>query len=118
MKQMNFIKKSVKTTLKQHLLLTVKFLMKSTLFAALIVTTGVVQAESNSKKVLMVVSGNGHSEKEGEEKPGYEFGEFSKAYAIFKENGITVDIASPKGGEVEADKYNPEKTVQCSCISR
>jgi putative intracellular protease/amidase len=96
-------------TLKKHLFITVKLLMKSTLFATLIVTTGAVQAESNSKKVLMVVSGNGHSEKEGEEKPGYEFDEFSKAYAVFKDNGITVDIASPKGGQVEADKYNPEK---------
>jgi putative intracellular protease/amidase len=105
MKQVNTIIK----TLKQHLFITVKLLMKSTLFAALIVTTGAVQAESNSKKVLMVVSGNGHSKKEGEEKPGYEFDEFSKAYAVFKDNGITVDIASPKGGQVEADKYNPEK---------
>ncbi|MFT5755819.1 MAG: putative intracellular protease/amidase [Alteromonadaceae bacterium] len=105
MKQVNTIIK----TLKQHLFITVNLLMKSTLFAALIVTTGAVQAESNSKKVLMVVSGNGHSAKEGEEKPGYEFGEFSKAYAVFKDNGITVDIASPKGGQVEADKYNPEK---------
>jgi putative intracellular protease/amidase len=105
MKQVNTIIK----TLKQHLFITVKLLMKSTLFAALIVTTGAVHAESNSKKVLMVVSGNGHSEKEGEEKPGYEFDEFSKAYAVFKDNSITVDIASPKGGQVEADKYNPEK---------
>ena len=105
MKQVNTIIKK----LKQHLFITVKLLMKSTLFAALIVTTGAVHAESNSKKVLMVVSGNGHSEKEGEEKPGYEFDEFSKAYAVFKDNGITVDIASPKGGQVEADKYNPEK---------
>jgi putative intracellular protease/amidase len=105
MKQVNTIIK----ILKQHLFITVKLLMKSTLFAALIVTTGAVQAESNSKKVLMVVSGNGHSKKEGEEKPGYEFDEFSKAYAVFKDNGITVDIASPKGGQVEADKYNPEK---------
>jgi len=53
----------------------------------------------------MVVSGNG----QGEEKPGYEFDEFSKAYSVFKNNGIAVDIASPNGGQVEADKYNPEK---------
>ena len=83
--------------------------MKSTLFASLIVTTAAVHTESNSKKVLMVVSGNGQHEKDGEQKPGYEFDEFSKAYAVFKNNGITVDIASPKGGPVEADKYNAEK---------
>jgi len=91
MKQM----KTVKETLKQTLLILV----------TLIVTTIQVQAASNSKKVLMVVSGNG----QGEEKPGYEFDEFSKAYSVFKNNGIAVDIASPNGGQVEADKYNPEK---------
>ncbi|MBL4941410.1 MAG: DJ-1/PfpI family protein [Colwellia sp.] len=94
---------TVKETLKQHILVLI------TLCATLIVTTLPVQAEANtiksSKKVLMVVSGNG----QGEKKPGYEFDEFSKAYSVFKANGITVDVASPKGGEVEADKYNPNK---------
>jgi putative intracellular protease/amidase len=77
-----------------------------TLFTTLIVTALSVQAETSSKKVLMVVSGNG----KGEEQPGYEFDEFSKAYSVFKDNGIVVDIASPKGGQVEADKYDPSKT--------
>jgi putative intracellular protease/amidase len=79
-----------------------------TLFAVLIVTTAQLQAETQTKKVLMVVSGNGQGE--GEEQPGYEFSEFSKAYSVFKDNGVTVDIASPKGGQVEADKYDPRKT--------
>jgi putative intracellular protease/amidase len=94
-------------TLKYHM----KKLLKQTLLiiATLITITSHVQASSDSKKVLMVVSGNGQNEKEGEEKPGYEFDEFSKAYSVFKDNGIVVDIASPKGGQVEADKYNPEK---------
>lgn len=60
------------------------------------------------KKVLMVVSS--HGEKQGEVAPGYEFDELSKAYLVFKNNDIAVDIASPKGGKVEADKYNPEKS--------
>jgi putative intracellular protease/amidase len=94
-------------TLKYHM----KKLLKQTLLiiATLITITSQVQASSDTKKVLMVVSGNGQNEKEGEEKPGYEFDEFSKAYSVFKDNGIVVDIASPKGGQVEADKYNPEK---------
>ena len=85
--------------------------LKNTLLiiGTLITITSQVYAASDSKKVLMVVSGNGQNEKEGEEKPGYEFDEFSKAYSVFKNNGIVVDIASPKGGQVEADKYNPEK---------
>ncbi|WP_252739042.1 type 1 glutamine amidotransferase domain-containing protein [Colwellia sp. D2M02] len=57
------------------------------------------------KKVLMVVSG--HGEEQGEKAPGYEFGEFSKAYLVFQANGIDVDVASPKGGNVVADKYDP-----------
>jgi hypothetical protein len=79
------------------------------IIGTLITITSQVYAASDSKKVLMIVSGNGQNEKEGEEKPGYEFDEFSKAYSVFKNNGIVVDIASPKGGQVEADKYNPEK---------
>ena len=77
-----------------------------TLFATLIVTTLQVQADTSNQKVLMIVSGNG----QGEVQPGYEFDEFSKAYSVFKDNGITVDIASPKGGQVEADKYDPSKS--------
>jgi putative intracellular protease/amidase len=83
-----------------------------TLFTTLIVTALSVQAETSSKKVLMVVSGNG----KGEEQPGYEFDEFSKAYSVFKDNGIVVDIASPKGGQVEADKYDPSKTYNAKVL--
>ncbi|MCC2605681.1 type 1 glutamine amidotransferase domain-containing protein [Planctobacterium marinum] len=59
------------------------------------------------KRVLMVLSGYG--QEQGSVQPGYEFDEFSKAYLVFNQNGLTVDIASPQGGEVEADKYDPEK---------
>jgi putative intracellular protease/amidase len=54
----------------------------------------------------MVVSSNG----QGKVQPDYEFNEFSKAYRVFKDNGLAVDIASPKGGPVEADKYAPSKS--------
>jgi len=62
-----------------------------------------VQATA-SKKILMVVSGYG--QEQGETTPGYEFDEFSKAYLVFKANGLSVDVASPKGGKVEADKFD------------
>lgn len=95
MKQMNFIKQTV--------------LIVATLF-----TFFQVQAETNGKRVLMVLSGNGQSveqgEKERQERPGYEFDEFSKAYYVFNRNGIMVDIASPEGGEVQADNYDPTKS--------
>jgi len=98
MKQMNILKK--------HALVLI------TLFVTLIATTLQVQAETTTKKVLMVVSGNG----QGEKQPGYEFDEFSKAYSVFKDNGIAVDIASPKGGQVEADKYDPSKTYNAKVL--
>lgn len=60
-----------------------------------------------AQKVLLVVSGYG--EDKGKTKPGYEFDEFAQAYAIFRDNGLAVDVASPQGGKVEADGYDPEK---------
>lgn len=60
-----------------------------------------------SKQILMVVSS--HGEEQGKKQPGYEFEEFAKAYLIFKANNIQVDVASPAGGPVEADQYDPEK---------
>ncbi|WP_426430179.1 DJ-1/PfpI family protein [Winogradskyella sp. HB-48] len=65
------------------------------------------QVNGNQKKVLMVVSSYGKDM--GASRPGYEFDEFSQAYLVFKNNGLTVDVASPKGGKVESDEYNKEK---------
>ncbi len=62
---------------------------------------------TDQARVLMVVSSYGVEQ--GETQPGYEFDEFSKAYLVFKANGFAVDIASPTGGAVEADKYDPTK---------
>ena len=64
-------------------------------------------SEESPKKVLMVVSSYG--EEKGNKKPGFEFDEFAKAYLVFSNNNIEVDVASPKGGPVEADQYDPNK---------
>ncbi|KKO49238.1 intracellular protease/amidase-like protein [Arsukibacterium sp. MJ3] len=61
---------------------------------------------SDSKRIVMVLSGYGQPEQQA---PGYEFDEFAKAYLVFQAHGIAVDIASPQGGNVEADKYDPAK---------
>jgi len=74
-----------------------------------------VSAMKVSKKVLMVVSSYG--QQQGEIKPGYEFGEFAKAYAVFSANGIAVDIASPIGGKAEADKYDPSKSYNAKILA-
>lgn len=99
----------------------INILKKTLLIITTLLATMQVQAEANTKKVLMVVSGNGHNveegDKEGHEQPGYEFDEFSKAYSVFKSNGILVDIASPKGGKVEADKYDPNKPYNAKVLA-
>jgi len=65
-------------------------------------------AGTQDPRVLMVVSS--HGEQQGQAQPGYEFDEFAKAYLVFKANGIDIDIASPNGGLVEADKYDATKS--------
>ncbi|MGI8893559.1 MAG: type 1 glutamine amidotransferase domain-containing protein [Bacteroidia bacterium] len=52
----------------------------------------------------MVVSSYGKDG--GKSRPGFEMTEFNQAYYIFKDNNIAVEVASPKGGKVESDKYN------------
>ncbi|WDE01890.1 type 1 glutamine amidotransferase domain-containing protein [Thalassomonas actiniarum] len=89
-----------------------------TLLALLFTLVMVVSAQASAavnKKVVMVVSGYG--QEQGEKTPGYEFDEFAKAYGVFKANGITVDVASPKGGQVEADEYDPKKPYNAKVLA-
>ena len=76
------------------------------LMTFLCLSCGLAASEAD-KLVLMVVSGYG--QQQGEAAPGYEFDEFAKAYLVFKTHGVMVDIASPQGGAVEADAYDPNK---------
>ncbi|MCH2055802.1 MAG: type 1 glutamine amidotransferase domain-containing protein [Thalassotalea sp.] len=66
------------------------------------------------KRVLMVLSSYG--KEQGKTQPGYEFDEFSKAYLVFKANGVNVDLASPQGGAIEADKYDPNKPFNAAVL--
>lgn len=83
--------------------------MKKILFSILIIVPLLLnsQTKSTSKNILMVVSSYGKDM--GETRPGYEFDEFTQAYLIFKNNGFSVDVASPKGGKAVSDKYNTDK---------
>jgi putative intracellular protease/amidase len=76
------------------------------LLALLLMAAGAA-AQPDNKRILLVLSGYG--QQQGQQTPGYEFDEFSKAYLVFKAHGIDVDIASPQGGTVEADEYDPAK---------
>lgn len=81
------------------------------LFAVLGVLSHVAQA---AEKVLIVVSGHGTAD---HLKPGYEFDEFSIAYEIFRDNGLEIDVASPAGGAVVADKFNPKKPYNARILA-
>lgn len=81
-------------------------MMLSCALALLIVTPENAPASAN-ERVLLVVSSHGLDD--GKTRPGFEMDELSQAYVIFADNGLEVDIASPSGGAVVADRFNPGK---------
>ncbi|WP_155944771.1 type 1 glutamine amidotransferase domain-containing protein [Pseudoxanthomonas sp. Root630] len=85
-------------------------LLGALLFTAVVSPTYAAAPE----KVLIVVSGEGRDQ--GKTRPGYEFDELSQAWLIFKANGLQVDVASPQGGAVEADKYNAQEPFNAALL--
>ena len=81
-------------------------MMLSCTLGLLIVTPANATTSANDR-VLLVISSNGLDN--GKTRPGFEMDELSQAYAVFADNGLQVDIASPSGGTVVADKFNPDK---------
>jgi len=65
------------------------------------------ETKNDPARVLIVVSGYGLDG--GKTRPGFEMDELSQAYLIFDDNGLSVDIASPAGGAVVADEFDPAK---------
>jgi putative intracellular protease/amidase len=65
-------------------------------------------------KVLIVVSSHGTAD---HQQPGYEFDEFSLAYEIFRNNGLDIDVASPTGGAVVADKFDSSKPYNARVLA-
>lgn len=66
-------------------------------------------------RILIVVSGEGRDQ--GKTRPGYEFDELTQAWLIFKANGFAIDVASPQGGAVEADRYNPQQPFNAALLA-
>lgn len=60
-----------------------------------------------SDRILIVISSYGLDE--GKTRPGFEMDELSQAYAVFADNGLDIDIASPAGGIAVADEFDPKK---------
>ncbi|MFC3032044.1 DJ-1/PfpI family protein [Pseudoalteromonas fenneropenaei] len=93
------------------------------LLASISVSSLTIAAEKNtgqqsaSAQVLMILSGYGkHDSEQKLIQPGYEFDEFSKAYLVFKHNGIKVTIASPHGGKPIADEFNRDKSYNAAVL--
>jgi len=66
-------------------------------FALLAAPTGATAkagSSASADRVLTVVSGNVLDE--GNTRPGFEMDELSQAYAVFADNGLDIDIASPR----------------------
>jgi hypothetical protein len=70
---------------------------------------------ADAGRILIVVSGEGRDH--GKARPGYEFDELSQAWLIFKANGFAIDVASPRGGAVEADPYNPKEPFNAALLA-
>jgi putative intracellular protease/amidase len=78
-------------------------------FAAAVLLSLVVSSHAApppEPKVLLVVSSEGRDA--GKTRPGFEMEEFASAYLVLRANGLQVEAASPAGGPVEADKFEPD----------
>ncbi len=65
--------------------------------------------------VLLVVSSAGRDE--GRTHPGFEQDELSQAWLHFTRNGYRVTIASPAGGTVVADRFDPEVSYNAEFLA-
>lgn len=63
------------------------------------------RTDARPSSVLFVLSSEGKAQ--GQERPGFEMDELAQAWSIFKTNHVQTAFASPRGGAVEADKFNP-----------
>lgn len=66
-------------------------------------------AVAAAPRVLLVVSSEGRRDEKGAVvRPGFEMDEFAQAWLVLRANGVAVDVASPAGGAVVADRFNAE----------
>ncbi|KQW46272.1 MULTISPECIES: type 1 glutamine amidotransferase domain-containing protein [unclassified Roseateles] len=80
------------------------------LAASLAATLGLpAAAATTAPGVLLVVSSEGRAEGTTINRPGFEMDELAMAWLTLRANGLQVQIASPAGGAVVADRHNPRE---------
>ena len=89
-------------------------LFKATLACALLLQASWSPAVLAGDKVLIVLSGEGRDG--GKTRPGYEFDELSQAWRVFEANGLEIEVASPQGGPVEADRYDAKEAFNAALL--
>ena len=88
----------------------------SACFLGLVLAVPVANAAVvDAQKILIVVSSEGRDQ--GKVRPGFEMDELAQAYLIFRDNGLSVDVASPAGGAVEADRFNPQEPFNAGLLA-
>jgi putative intracellular protease/amidase len=72
-------------------------------------TAAMAATATAAPKVLLVVSAEGRLDAAGKPlRPGFEMEEFAQAWLVFKANGLQLEVASPSGGAVVADRHDPK----------
>lgn len=84
------------------------------LFAALCSLIMPQFASAAAPRALLLASGHGDG---GRTRPGFEMDEFAQAWAVFRDNGFEVDVASPRGGRVEPDEYEADKSYNARILA-
>lgn len=70
---------------------------------------------SEARRALIVVSSQGRDA--GKTRPGFEMDEFAQTWLILRANGFVVDVASPAGGQVEADQFDPKESFNAAVLA-
>lgn len=90
-------------------------MFRTRVLATLLMLSPSLAIAADPPRALLVVSSEGRDA--GKTRPGFEMDEFAQAWLILKANGFAVDVASPAGGAVEADKYNPEEPFNAELLA-
>lgn len=85
------------------------------LFAIALAFALATPAQGETGRALIVVSSEGRDA--GKTRPGFEMDEFAQTWLILRANGLDVDVASPAGGAVEADRFDAGESFNAAVVA-